>query len=129
MVVQSNPTVVPPSETGGAWRVYAPGTQPRGRNLTPSDAVPFADQPMGGERMYLSGNFVVTAKGGSSAVLRPKGMEDAMRIVVDYPLSANPPNENTDISRGAERAFEIKSITRADDGKTINVYAREITRE
>ena len=129
MVARSNPAVVPPSEAGNSWRVYAAGTQPRGRNITPTDAASLVDQPIGGERVYLSGNFIVRASGGNSAVLRPKGLEESMRIVVDFPNSAHAPDEGSTVARGADRPFEVRTITRDNDGKLINIYVREITRE
>ena len=88
-----------------------------------------ADLPIGGERVYLTGNFVVRASGDNRAVLRPKGMEDSMRIMAEFPNSTQAPAEGSDLVRSADRAFEVKTITRDDDGKMINIYVREITRE
>jgi hypothetical protein len=128
VVARANPAMVPPAETGGSWRVYAAGTQPRGRTLTPADAAALADQPIGGERVYLTGDFVVRASGDNRAILRPKGMEESMRIIADFPMSSIPPKEGATVARSAERAFEVRMITKASDG-TINVDVREITHE
>jgi hypothetical protein len=73
--VQSNTGVAPPPEVGGTWRTYSPGTQPRGRTIIPSEAATLAGSSTVGDRLYLSGNFFVSAKGDNKAVLRPRGAD------------------------------------------------------
>lgn len=130
--VQSNQGVAPPPEVSGTWRLYPPGTQPRGRTISSNEAVGMADQGATGERLYLSGNFRVSARGDNKAVLRPSGEamppNSEVRVVVEYPNGAQPPDEGEVFARDATRPFEVRAITRADDGKTINVFVREVTR-
>ncbi len=130
--VQSNPGVAPPTEASGTWRLYQPGAQPRGRTISSVEALALVDQATSGERLYLSGNFVVSARGDNKAVLRPKGEAlppgSSIRVVAEYPNGALPPDEGEIFARDANRAFEVRAITRADDGQTINVFVREVTR-
>jgi hypothetical protein len=129
--VQSNAGVAPPSEGGANWRVYPAGSQPRGRTISPSEAAGLVDQGTQGERLYLSGNFFVTAKGDNKAVLRPRtsgGEAPSVRIIAEFPDGAPPPGEGEVFGRDASRGFEVRSIVRADDGQTVNVFVREITR-
>lgn len=129
--VQSNQGVAPMTDASGAWRLYQPGTQPRGRTISSTEALNLVDQAAA-ERLYLSGNFVVTARGDNKAVLRPKGEAlppgSSIRIVAEYPNGALPPDEGEVFARDATRGFEVRAITRADDGQTINVFVREVTR-
>jgi hypothetical protein len=128
--VQSNPGVVPQSERGSTWRVYPAGQQPRGRSLTPGEVATLSDQPPG-ERVYLRGDFKVTAMGETNAVLRPLNdpgvAYGAMRIVADYPDGSLPPPEGSTFSRDASRGFEVISVTRGTDGQ-ITARVREVTR-
>ncbi len=119
---------------GGNWRTYSPGQQPSGRTITPREASALADRGDLGERIYLRGNFVVTASGENRAVLRTQGaMGDptrpgtaAARIIVEYPPSAVPPPEGSTFSRDEQRGFEVRDVRRGADGQ-INIYVREIT--
>lgn len=130
--VQSTQGVAPPTEASGAWRLFPPGAQPRGRNISSSEALNLVDQANTGERLYLSGNFRVSARGDNKAVLRPSGEAlpagREVRIVVEFPNGSVPPDEGEVLARDASRAFEVRAITRADDGKTVNVFVREVTR-
>ena len=130
------PPPSPPASVGGSWRTYSPGQMPRGRLLEPADANQIADHGVSGERIYLRGNFVVTASKGSRIVLRThstlglgnliKGGSGSTRIIVDYPAGSNPPNEGASFSRDELRPFQIIDVRRGSDGQ-INVYAREVT--
>jgi len=109
---------------------------PRGKLVEPADANQMADRGVSGERIYLRGNFVVTVSKGSRAVLRThstlalgnliKGGSGSIRIIVDYPAGANPPEEGTSFTRDEMRPFQITDVRRGSDGQ-INIYAREIT--
>jgi len=113
------------------WRTYAPGQMPRGRVIEPSDAAPLADSGMGGERLYLRGNFVVTASEENRAVLRPQSggaaqPDGATRVVVQYPAGVEPPVEGSAFARDENRPFLVTDVRRGADGQ-INLYVREIT--
>jgi hypothetical protein len=114
------------------WRTYAPGQMPRGRVIDPSDAAPLADNGMGGERLYLRGNFVVTASEENRAVLRPQSgtaqfqPDGGTRVVVQYPAGVEPPAEGSAFARDESRPFLITDVRRGADGQ-INLYVREIT--
>lgn len=118
-----------------SWRTYAPGQMPRGRVILPSDAAPLATSGLGGERLYLRGNFVVTASADNRAVLRPqegrlasllKPGSGATRVIVQYPTGIQPPSEGAAFARDEDRPFMITDVRRGADGQ-INLYVREIT--
>lgn len=123
------------SSSAGSWRTYSAGQQPPGRALSPSEVSSLADRGDLGERVYLRGNFVVTASGENRAVLRSQGASGdptkpgsaAARIIVEYPPSAEPPAEGATFSRDEARGFEVRDVRRGADGQ-INIYVREITR-
>ncbi len=128
------PAAVIANTAGRNWKVYEPGKMPRGRLVAPRDVPQLAARGTGGERLYLQGNFVVTASGNDRAVLRsrtamanPLGGRDAnVRIIVDFPGGITPPPKDSTVNRDATRPFEILDVTTADDGQ-INVRVREIT--
>lgn len=128
------PAAVIANTAGRNWKVYEPGKMPRGRLVAPRDVPQLATRGTGGERLYLQGNFVVTASGSDRAVLRsrtaianPLGGKDAnVRIIVDFPGGMTPPRKDAAVARDAMRPFEILDITTEDDGQ-INVRVREIT--
>ncbi|HET6408011.1 MAG TPA: hypothetical protein VFG14_09030 [Chthoniobacteraceae bacterium] len=128
--VQSNQGVVPQAEVGGNWRVYPAGQLPQGRSLTPGEAAGLADQPTA-DRVYLRGNFKVSAMGDNKAVLRPHqdpGVpESSMRIIAEFPSGSLLPAEGSVVSRDATRAFQVLRVSRATDGQ-INVEVRDVTR-
>jgi hypothetical protein len=118
-----------------SWRTYGPGQMPRGRVILPSDAAPLADSGLGGERLYLRGNFVVTASEDNRAVLRPqlgafgellRLHGGSTRVIVQYPAGIEPPAEGSTLSRDETRPFMITDVRRGSDGQ-INLYVREIT--
>lgn len=126
-------TAAAPSEV---WPIYAPGQMPRGRLVDPSEGQSLVARGIGGERNYLQGRFTVTASGNGRAVLRPQGAiagvpvgsSAKVRVIVEFPAGAIPPNEGNLISRDNLRPFQITSVKRGDDGQ-INIYAREVTRQ
>jgi hypothetical protein len=126
-----------PAVTAGSWKTFRPGQMPRGRLLKLSEAAGLADRGTGGEQLYLSGQFVVTASGEGRAVLRAKtGVLGALnplehssgsvRVLVEFPAGSQPPAEGATISRDEMRPFEIQNVQRERDG-TIDVLVREIT--
>jgi hypothetical protein len=115
------------------WRLYEPGKQPPGRTVTPSEATALAERGDIGERLYLRGNFVVTAAGENRAVLRPQGGGDPIksgtagtRIIVEFPPSIPAPAEGSTFTRDNSRAFEVHDVRRGADGQ-VNIYVRDVT--
>lgn len=108
---------------------------PRGRLIEISEIQKLANRGVEGERLYLQGDFAVTASGQDRAVLRyetamsglPIGRTGKIRIIVAYPAGATPPAEGTTLVRNHERPFMIVDTKKGADG-TINLYVREITR-
>jgi hypothetical protein len=110
---------------------------PRGRLLGVQDAPDLAERGTSGERIYLQGNFVVTASGTSRAVLRSqaavaetlglKGKTSNIRIIAEFPAGAKPPSEGSTFSRDSRRPFQITEVRKSADGQ-INVYVREVTK-
>ena len=132
--LQSAPAPVM-ANTGSSWRTYAPGQMPRGRVIAPSDAAPLAETGLGGERLYLRGNFVVTASEENRAVLRPQGGAlssllrpgtSGTRVIVQYPAGMQPPVEGATFARDESRPFMITDVRRGADGQ-LNLYVKEIT--
>ena len=124
-----------PRVPGSTWRTYPPGRAPAAaRTISAADAPSLAGRGELGEKIYLQGDFRVTASGENSAVLRDKGARgdpanpsplDEVRIIVDYPAGAVPPAENATFSRDGSRPFEIYDIRKGADG-VVNIRVREI---
>lgn len=125
------------ASSSGSWPTYAPGQMPRGRLLNVKDVSGMAGADVTSERIYLQGNFVVTAAGQNRAVLRTQGaITDAIgfggrsgnvRVIVEFPAGARPPGEGATFSRDARRPFQITDVREGADGQ-VNVYVREVTR-
>jgi hypothetical protein len=130
-----SPGAIAASATG-AWPTYEPGQMPRGRLLNVKDVSTMAGADVNSERLYLNGNFVVTASGPNRAVLRTQGaLTDAIgfggrggnvRVIVEFPAGVRPPGVGATFSRDARRPFQITDV-REGDGQ-VNVYVREVTR-
>ncbi len=129
-------TSAPVAMGTGNWRTYQRGQQPPGRSITPAEASKMADR--GGEiaeKLYLHGDFVVTASGDNRAVLRaPAALGEksrdgvgSARILVEFPPSAELPSVGSTLSRGEAEGFEVREVRRGQDGQ-INIFVREITR-
>ena len=81
---------------GGTWKTFPPGKMPVGRLITTSDLGDVADRGLAGERVYLSGQFVVNFAESNRAVLRPRsnlaesvlhfGAPSSTRIIVEFPV-------------------------------------------
>jgi hypothetical protein len=139
------PTPAPPTPTpapitstaDGSWPLYDPGRMPRGRLLNVKDMTDLAERGLGGERIYLQGNFVVTASGPNRAVLRSqtslpetlglRGGTSRVRIIAEFPAGARPPSEGSAFARDSMRPFQITEVRAGADGQ-INVFVREVTR-
>ena len=122
------------SSGGGSWRTYAAGKAPPARAVTAAEAGDLADRGELGDRIYLHGEFRVTASGENRAVLRDRAASadpaatGAARIIVEYPAGAVPPAENSSFVRDAARPFEIRDVRRGADGQ-VNIYVREIIQQ
>jgi len=116
----------------GTWPVYEPGQMPRGRLLNVKDVSSKGRAGIGSERVYLQGNFVVTAVGPGRAVLRTQGViglgrrSADVRVIVEFPAGMSPPSKDATFSRDARRPFQITEVQEDADG--LNVYVREVTR-
>jgi hypothetical protein len=121
---------------GGNWKTYPPGKMPVGRLITLGDLRDLADRGLGGERVYLKGQFVVNFTEPNRAVLRPKtSLTDAVlklagggqnvRIVVDFPAGYSPPSRGITVTRDESRPYEITEVRKQSDGQ-LNVFVREI---
>jgi hypothetical protein len=131
-----SPAMIPDSSTG-SWPVYAPGQMPRGRLLSVKDISDSGGARVGGDRVYLQGNFVVTGSGPEGAVLRTQGAitdaiglggrSDKVRVIVKFPPGMRPPAKDATFSRDSRRPFQITEVSDSADGQ-INVYVREVTR-
>ncbi len=121
-----------PAVPGATWRTYQPGRMPSARSITPLEAGELAGRGDLGEKLYLQGDFRVTASNPNRAVFRDrtaveggKDPVDLIRIIVDYPAGAVPPGESAELSRDPSRPLEVSDIRRGADGQ-VNVYVREI---
>ncbi|MCX6958082.1 MAG: hypothetical protein NT164_06065 [Verrucomicrobiae bacterium] len=122
-----------PDSNNPLWPTYDPGKMPRGRFVAAPQLRDLAEQGLAGERLYLQGDFAVTASGQDRSVLRyqsnnssltPDGITK-MRIIVAYPAGAVPPAEGTSVARNQDHPFMITDVKKGNDG-TVNVYVREI---
>ncbi len=130
--IAANPAPGLPSANSGKWRTYAPGKMPPGRMIDTIEAAALAGRGDLGGRVYLRGQFVVTASGESTAILRPQSAADPSRpapaptrIIVEYPAGSVPPGDGSTFVREETRPFEVRDVRRGVDGQ-INVYVREI---
>lgn len=136
----ASPTPTPgaiAASTTGAWPTYEPGQMPRGRLLNVKEVSGMAGADVSSERIYLQGNFVVTAAGQNRAVLRTQGAVNGVigfggksgnvRIIVEFPAGVRPPGEGATFARDARRPFQITDVREGADGQ-VNVYVREVTR-
>jgi hypothetical protein len=89
------------------------------------DARALANADLSAERLYLQGDFNVTAAVGNSAVLR-NGAVPNTRVVVQYPSASTPPQQGEQVNRSGDRPFLITNIRKTSDGQ-INIYVREVT--
>lgn len=126
--VAANPTTMTPPAPNGGWKTYGSGQQPGGRVVSTEQATAFADRTDAG-RLYLRGQFVVTATGNGRAVLRQARVDDRApqaRVIVEYPAGAVPPAQGSSIARDDGRGFEIREVRKSPDGQ-INIFVREIS--
>lgn len=125
--MQNQPAPAITNTASGSWQTYSPGRMPRGKLVNHRDARAISGPTA--ETTYLQGEFIVTASGQRSAVLRPRGGDSSStRIIVEFPAGSRPPAEGTAVSRNGQRPFRITSVDRGDDG-TFNIRAQEITTE
>jgi hypothetical protein len=125
-----SPSPAPQAIAAGSsknWQTYEPGRMPRGRLLGVSDVASIANRGTGGERVYLQGNFEVTAAGSDRAVLRSPRRASNVRIIVQYPEGMKPPADGSNVARDERRPFQVLDV-RESTGGQINVYVREVTR-
>ncbi len=118
--------------TSGKWPTYKPSQMPRGRLVGMKAARALSPADLTGERLYLRGDFTVTAAVGNSAVMRsaasdPDGAAKT-RIVVQYPANSRSPQQGSAVSRGGDRPFLITNVRQSSDG-WVNIVVREVTTE
>lgn len=140
--VPALPAQTPASDTtlastagGGQWKTYPAGRMPAGRLITTGDLGDVAERGLGGERVYLRGEFVVNFAESNRAVLRPKnklsesvlrlGAPSSTRIIVEFPAGMPPPKQGSTVERDAARPYEITEVRKQSDGQ-LNVFVREI---
>jgi hypothetical protein len=109
------------------WNVYQAGLMPRGRLVDLNSAQTMAGQSSTQGVTYLAGDFQVSASGNNRAVLRGNRGQQNVRVIVDFPTGSTPPTQGENVSRDAQRPFQITSVEQGADGQ-INVYVREVTR-
>jgi hypothetical protein len=120
---------------GGNWKTYPTGKMPIGRLINTGDLRDMADRGLGGERIYLRGQFVVNFNDANRAVLRPRtkltdkvlhfGAGPTPRIIVEFPAGYTPPAQGSVVTRDEARPYEVTEIRKDQDGQ-LNVFAREI---
>ncbi|MEI6712413.1 MAG: hypothetical protein WCO60_01585 [Verrucomicrobiota bacterium] len=124
--VAAAPTAAPTGPTG-SWKTYSSGQQPGGRVVSTEQATALAGRNDSG-RVYLRGQFVVTATGNNRAVLRLAKTDDRTppaRVIVEYPAGAVPPSQGSAIARDDGRGFEIREVRKSPDGQ-VNIFVREV---
>jgi hypothetical protein len=116
------------ANTGSSWTTYAPGRAPPGKVVGLDEVAALADRGEIGERLYLRGDFRVTASSPSRAVLRDANKPDdqSPRVLVEYPSGAVAPQERDRLSRDASRPYQIYNVRRGLDG-VVTIWVKEIT--
>ena len=116
------------ANSGATWKTYAPGQAPPAKVMGLDDIATLADRGEIGERIYLRGDFRVTASSSSRAVLRDANKPDdqSPRVLVEYPSGAVPPQEKDRLSRDSSRPYQIYNVRRGADG-VVTIWVREIT--
>jgi hypothetical protein len=124
---QRDPSI---GNAGSSWRTYAPGQAPPGKVLGLEDVAALADRGEIGERLYLRGDFRVTASSPSRAVLRDANKPDdqSPRVLVEYPSGAVAPQERDRLSRDSSRPYQIYNVRRGPDG-VVTIWVKEITQQ
>lgn len=119
----------------GNWQTYEPGKMPLGRLMEPSDVQQLTEGGLADERIYLKGNFLVTASRANRAVLRSQSSTPLLgnsaskvRIIVEFPSNSKTPEAGSYFNRGAQRPFLITDVQKAPGGM-VNVFVREITHD
>lgn len=134
-----------PSPAPSAWPLYAGGEAPPARIVEPGQLSELARAGLTGETLYLGGEFVVSAVGGGSAILRARDSQitrpgspplqpffqqtpaaSDVRIIAEFPPGARMPRRGETLVRDRRRPFEITGISSEADG-SLNVRVREIT--
>ena len=116
------------ANSGSSWRTYAPGQAPPGKVVGLDDVAGLADRGEIGERLYLRGDFRVTASSPSRAVLRDANKPDdqSPRVLVEYPSGSVAPQERDRLSRDSSRPYQIYNVRRGPDG-VVTIWVKEIT--
>lgn len=108
------------------WPLYAPGHLPAGTVVNESEALHLAEGVYDGQTTYLTGNFVVTAAGGSRAVLRFAAAKPRVRVLVEYPQGRALPSENATLKLDQQSGLLITEVRRTSDNPLV-IYVRDIT--
>ncbi len=129
----SVPAVAFTNVASGNWQTYDAGQMPLGRLMDLSDVPQFAEKGLTDERLYLKGNFLVTAARANRAVLRSQGSflgnsSSKVRIIVEFPFNSKTPELGSTFSRSAQRPFLVTDVQKAPGGM-INIFVREITHD
>jgi hypothetical protein len=114
------------------WELYKPGLMPRGRLVGVDDMPTIAEQGRPAGRIYLQGNFQVTASGGDRAVLRSArqgfgagSTSRKVRVIVQYPAGMRAPSKGANVSKDSRTPFQIMDVRESPNGQ-VNVYVREV---
>jgi len=128
---------LPTSFSTRSWQTYKAGQMPLGRLVEVSEIQQFMKDRLWNERVYLRGNFRVTASCHNRAVLRPQGfrplffpvhLDGKIRVVVEFPSHSSVPKLGSSLYRGRRRPFLIVDVQRSLAGTT-DIFAKEITHD
>ncbi len=130
--IASKPDSNLPSAQGNTWRTYKPGGLPAGRAVSAEEAAAM-EGGIPPTPIYLRGNFVVTARAGNFAVLRPRaaatGVADTtVRVMVEYPNGSTPPEEGASMDRDEISGYEIRDVRKGATGET-TIRVRELVEQ
>ncbi len=120
----SSPAIDVPATS---WPTYGPGKAPPSRTVSLQEIALIADKGGVSERLYLRGEFRVTASGTNRVVLRDANKPDdqSPRVIVEYPAGSIPPAEKARLVRDNSRPYLVSEARRAQDG-VVTVWAKEI---
>ncbi len=111
------------------WDLYPAGKLPPGKVLNEAGAAKLQEGDYTGKTTYLTGTFVVTAKGQNREVLRYVAtLTTPIRVIVEYPAGFPLPPKGTRFTLDHSNGLLLRSAKRSqDNSRTLNLYVRRIT--
>jgi hypothetical protein len=120
-----------PGSTKVAWPLYRSDDLPTGREVTALEATMLSESDLSGQRLYLSGDYIVTANGDQKAAMRLAGdvgvrrieNKPLIRVVVEYTGGSLAPAEKSRLSFNQTSGLQVQRVLKQTDG-SFSVFVR-----